>query len=157
MYPEMTPNQTPSNFNQYNVVAKRGGFVNMTLIKYVWARTFPTVFYPTYYNGQWVISHDITGHHSAREKHITFDRCIYYQMWRGDAMSVKHLPFFLVLYNYKIKSQLQSQGRVVLNISYLNVNISAGDISKILKDAVARNDVACIKKMLQRLHNHYGN
>ena len=67
-------------------------------------------------------------------------------MWRGDDMPVKHPTFCLVLYNHKIRSQLHSQGRVILNTSNLDVNISAGDISKILKEAVEHNDVACIKK-----------
>ena len=47
----MTINQTTTNFDQYYVVAERGEFVNMTFTNYVWARTFPTIFYPIFYNG----------------------------------------------------------------------------------------------------------
>ena len=142
----MTPNQTTATFNQYEIVAERGGFVNMILTKYVWARNFPTIFEPIFYNGQWVISHDITGHHNTRDKHITFDKWIQYQMWRSDGVSANHPTFCLVLYNHKIRLQLQSQGRVVLNTSNLDLNIGAGDISNILKEAVEHNDVARIKK-----------
>ena len=68
-----------------------------------------------------------------------------------------NIQLFFVLHNYNIRSQLQSQERVILNTSDLDVNISAGYISQILKDDVTCNDVACIKKMLQRLHTHSGN
>ena len=78
-------------------------------------------------------------------------------MWRGDGMPAKHPVFCSVLYNYKVRSQLQRQRRLFLNTSHLDVNISAGDISKILKNTVARNDVACIKKIIQRFHTHSGN
>ena len=43
--------------------------------------------------------------------------------------------------NHRVNSP---QGQVVLNTSYIDVNISAGDISKILKEANEHNDVACI-------------
>ena len=68
----MTPNQTRANFQQYDVVAERGGFVDMENTRFVWARTFPTLFYPTYYMGQWVIHHDISGYHDARDKHFLY-------------------------------------------------------------------------------------
>ena len=76
---------------------------------------------------------------------MSFDSWIKYQMWREDSVSAKHPTFFLVLYNHKIQCQLQAQGRVVLNTSNLDANMSANEISIILKEAVSNDDVASVK------------
>ena len=73
-------------------------------------------------------------------------------MWREDGVLAKHLIFCLVLYNHKIQCQLQDQGRVVLNTSNLDANMSAKDMPVMLKTAVNNGDVASVKKKSKNLH-----
>ena len=69
-----------------------------------------------------------------------------------DDLPTKHPTFLLVLYNHKIRSQLQIQGRVALNISDLDENVTAKDLADILKDTVNTGYTAAIRKMIKRLH-----
>ena len=84
--PDKTPNQTTANLQQFDVVAERGGFVDMVNTRYLWSRIFPTLFPLIYYNNEGVIHHDMPGYHNARDKHIVFDKWIHYQMWREDGL-----------------------------------------------------------------------
>ena len=59
----MNPDQRTATLKQYDAVARMDEFVDMATTKYVWARAFPTVFYPIFYNGKWVIHHNISGYH----------------------------------------------------------------------------------------------
>ena len=152
--PGMTPNQTTAYLQHFDVVEERERFIDTVNTGYVWSRTFPTLFCPTYYNNEWVIHHDISWYHNARDKHITFDKWIKYQIWREDRLPSKQPTFCRVMYNHKIRSQLQSQDRVVLNTSDIDTKLSANNVSYMLTKAVNIGNVTGIQKMFQRLHTH---
>ena len=80
---------------------------------------------------------------------MLFDTWIKYQMSRDDGFPAKHPTFCLVLNNHKIRCQLQVQGRVVFNTSNLDANMSAKELSVVLKDAVNNGGVATVKKKIK--------
>ena len=108
--------------------------------------------YPIFYAGKWVIHHDISGYYEVRHCHVSFRSWIKYQMWREGGVQAKYPTFCLVLYNYKIRCQLQGQWRVVLNTSNLDDNMSAKDMSVMVNTAVNNGDVASVKKKSKNLH-----
>ena len=105
----------------------------MASTKYVCSQTCPTLFHPIFYKVEWVILHDITGFHLVIEQ-------VYLLINRLDTRCGVVMDFqqktqiFLVLYNHNTKRQLQGQGRILINTSDLDVNITANDISRMLTD-----------------------
>jgi hypothetical protein len=120
--PRFNRDRSRATFQQTDVFSYDGGFVDMNRTQYAWARAFPTIFIPTYIQikeneWKWVILHDITGWMQHRDKEIKFFEWCEYLMWRSDGRPVSHPTFALVLGNHKMKSQLQQQGRYVINTS----------------------------------------
>ena len=46
-----------------------------------------------------------------------------YLMWRSDGLSTGHLTFVLVLYNHKVRDQLQKLASVCLNTENIDIYI----------------------------------
>ena len=97
---------TSNILQQHDVVAERGGFINMATTKYIWARAFFTVFYHIFYLGKWILPYDISGYHNSRDKHVSFDQFVKYHMWREDGVPTNHPTCCVLLYNHKIRSHL---------------------------------------------------
>lgn len=109
--PDWSHNQTTATFAQSDVF-QTDGFANMNKIAYAWARAFPTLFIPTWIEGEgWRIFHDITGWVSPRDKGINFNAWCEYLVWRSDGKIASHPTFSLVLGNHKMKDAIQKQGR----------------------------------------------
>ena len=118
----------------------------MTSTKYVWARTFLTLFLPLLHNSDWMIRRHLTKYYSVRDIIVPINKWIKYQMWCKDKLSAKHPTFFLVLHNYNGRRQLQVQCRVIINTSDLDVNITTHDISRILNDDTQQQNKVGIRK-----------
>jgi hypothetical protein len=112
-----------------NEVISTGGFADMNKTTYTWGRAFPTVFQPVFTSStsstelpRWMILHDMTGYHKARDKSVKPQQWYEYLMCRSDGIPAEHPTFSLVLYNHKLKNSLQKQGHFVLNISNMDPN-----------------------------------
>ena len=73
---------------------------------------------------------------------MPFDEWIKYQMLREDRLLAKHSTLYLVLQNYIVRYKLQVQGRIVLNTSESDVNITANNISRILTEDTEQGNIA---------------
>ena len=93
---------------------------DMNKTKFAWARTFPTLFRPEYIEGKWTIICYITGSVTVRERNANQNDWMQYSMMRSDGLPTSHLIFALVLYNHKIRNQLQKLGSVCLHTEDIN-------------------------------------
>ena len=75
-------------------------------------------------------------------------------MWCGDGLPVKYPSFFLVLHNYNTRCQLQGQGRIVINTSDLDVDITVNNVFRMLSDDVEQQNAAGVRFFFQILHTH---
>ena len=96
---------------QQSDILTTNSFVNINTIKYSSAHAFPTLFIPTYiqYNSEWkwVILCDITGFNYRRDKPVLINKWYNFIIWRSDSAPASHSAFSLVLYNNKIRNNLQ--------------------------------------------------
>lgn len=152
--PQFNSTGTTATFQQPDVLPTNG-FADMNKTPYAWARAFPTVFIPTYVevNGQlgWYIFHDITGWIGARDKPIKMTDWYQYMMWRSDGVPASHPTFSLVLYNHKVKCQVQQQGRYVVNTSQMDPTTTVSEIRNAATDDEVRVQT---EEILKRAHIH---
>ncbi len=136
---EVNNNHNPetATFRASNVLHV-DGFADMGKTRYAWARAFPTLFIPEYVktglhnNGsekwEWMIYDDITGFSLGREKKVVPWKWMTHLMWRDDGRPAAHPTFAMALLNYKMKTQLQQQGRQVINTSDFDLETTLQDI-----------------------------
>ena len=55
-----------------------------------------------------------------------------YLMWRSDDLLTSHPIFSLVLFNHKVRNQLQKLGSICLNTKDINQYITAPDLKQLL-------------------------
>ena len=103
-------------------------FADMNKTRFAWARAFPTIFQPEYIDGKWTIRHDITGSVTVRERNVNQNDWMIYLMWRSDGLPTSHPTFALVLYNHKVRNQLQKLGSVCLNSENINPYTTVDDL-----------------------------
>ena len=118
-------------------VLPTGDFVNMDTTPFAWARAFPTIFIPTYLNGEWVILHDYTqcfNMKQVREVTVNYKDWLQFMMFQSDGVPASHPTFSLVALNHKMKSQLQTQGHYVLNTSNMDPNITGEELLDMWND-----------------------
>lgn len=159
--PQFNRNRSTATFRQTEVFNYHGGFVDMNRTQYAWARAFPTVFIPTYIQineneWKWVILHDITGWTEHRDKDIKFFEWCEYLMWRSDGRPVSHPTFALVLGNHKMKSQLQQQGRYVINTSDFDPTTTLDTIRNAPNED-HESVIEQVHKMMKQAHIHSSN
>ena len=156
-------NNDPSEANdiatfQQTDVLPIDGFANMNKTPYAWSRAFPTVFIPEYRiidnEWKWVICHDITGWLCVRENEIPTLLWYEHIIWRSDGIPAAHPTFSLVLYNHKVKNQLQKQGRFVLNMSEVDANIYLDKIRDAPTNQALRKEV---DKVIETARSYAGN
>ena len=141
-------------FNQEDVM-KTGDFVNMSTTPFAWARAFPTVFIPTYVDGEWKIFHDITGcfdMDGIRDKSVKLKDWLEFLMYCSDGVPAAHPTFSLVAWNHKLKQQLQGQGHYTLNTSGLDPNMLGDQFLKMWEDPKAGPT-----ELMSRLHQTSSN
>ena len=63
-------------------------------------------------------------------KKVDFKSWAEYMMFRSDGVPAAHPTFSLVVLNHKIKTQLQTQGQYVLNVSGLDPNMPVEELIK---------------------------
>ena len=95
----------------------------MNKTRFASARAFPTIFQSEYIEGKQTIRHDITRFITVRERNINQNNWMEYLMWRSDGLSTGHLTFVLVLYNHKVRDQLQKLASVCLNTENIDIYI----------------------------------
>ena len=60
-----------------------------------------------YMEGKWTIRNNITKSITIRERNVNENDWIEHLLWRSDGLSTRHPKFVLVLYNHKVRNQLQ--------------------------------------------------
>lgn len=155
---ELTNNRESVTFMQSTVLPTHE-FVNIKTTPYEWKREFPTMFMPVYvhFKGEmrWVILNDITGSHRTRENSVSIHKWYNYIMWRSDGIPSSHPTFSLVLYNHKMRNSLQSQGRLNINTSDIDLTITLDNI----RNARGNENYLQIatEDLLKRAHMHASN
>ena len=92
----------------------------MNKTKFACAKAFPTVFQSEYIEGKLTIRQYITGSITIRDRNVNQNDQMESLMWRSDGLLTSHPTFALVLYNHKIRNQLQKLGSVSLNTENIN-------------------------------------
>ena len=110
----LTQNESTIKLTQ-NEVVPLTKFVNMNKTRFTRARAFPTIFQPQYIDCKWTIRYDITGSITIRERNVNQNNWMEHLMWRSDGLPTSHPTFPLVLYNHKVRNQLQKLGSICLN------------------------------------------
>jgi hypothetical protein len=161
--PRFNDDGTTATFNQTDVLPLvRGGFANMNKTKYAWARAFPTVFIPTYRQisrtYKWVILRGLNGWDGVQDKEkLSFHNWMKYMTWRSDGKPALHHTFMMVLSNHKMNTQMQQQGRYVLD----TLDFDTTTMIEVIKTAIqnaGNGGIQCqTENILKRTHIHSSN
>ena len=103
-------------------------FIDMNKTRFAWAKAFLTIFQPEYIDGKWSIRHDITESITVRERNVNQNGWIEYLMWKSYSLPTSHPTFVLLLYNHKVRNQLQKHGSVYLNTENIKPYITVLDL-----------------------------
>ena len=79
----LSQNKTTTHFKQDNIIPLTI-YVDMNQTTFSWAWAFSTVFPPEYIDSKWIISHDITGSVSIRDRNVKQIGWMKYLMCRSD-------------------------------------------------------------------------
>mmetsp|Transcript_3966 Transcript_3966/g.8936 ORF Transcript_3966/g.8936 Transcript_3966/m.8936 type:complete len:729 (+) Transcript_3966:1736-3922(+) len=141
-----------------HVFPRSDGFVNMSSTPYAWSKAFPTVFIPTYASiggvMGWYITHDVTAWHKPRDIRVKFNEWLEYMVWGDDGKFASHPTISLVAYNHKIRTQVNGQGRYVLNTSGIDPSITMDQLQNDEDKAAHR---VAVEKMIHKATITSGN
>ena len=134
------------------------GFANMTTTPYAWAKAFPTLFIPMWTTIDkklgWHITHNVMAWHKLRHVDVFFNEWVKHMVWNSNGSFASHPTIALLVYNIKVKNQVNKVGRYVLSMSEIEASTLVSEIKNAPNHEAFRNS---LDRVIEKAQVHSGN